>query len=312
MANGEFSRARQELIRAAKFNRKPIDSTIEHKISLLNDKICTDKLRNELSMSTIIGDSDIDKQLNHQHQHQHHHYHQSVSIKSLQGKNTKDVIIPKSSSSTLAKSPKPASSIFSSYKLVFSNSTYLRDTIIIAYISFTGHLFYYLQTINFGYTENLSIEANFISSGAGEWFSLIVGAILLKFLNRKTCMSMFLFIMTLSFIFQSLIDSNYAQSINTPLIVTLNNTIGTLASLLLVFVVLIVNQEVYPTVIRQTGSSIGNTLGESGSTLAPWLIQLNRSFGLWRADLVCASMCLVGMLSAFFVTKTDNIELVDV
>lgn len=281
MANGEFSRAKKELIRAAKFNGKSVNTTVEKTISLLNDKIISDKLRHEQLRAPVI------------------HHGRQTSI-GKPGGEEREAISSLSSPS------------FSAYRTLFSNPTLVKDTIIIAYVSFSGHLFYYLQTINFGYMENLSIEANFISSGAGEWFSLVVGAIMLRFFNRKTCMSLFLLFMTLSFTFQSLIDSNYVPSINTPIIVTLNNTIGTLSSLLLVFVVLIVNQEVYPTVIRQTGSSIGNTLGESGSTLAPWLIQLNRSFGLWRSDLVCAFMCLIGIFSAFFVTKTDDIELVDV
>lgn len=319
MAHGEFSKAKRELIRAARFNGKSIDLTIEKSISMLNDKIINDKLEYEQSMSINNTTRDKDNDANNiiidnsnivspgmrriefkvkgttdDHDHDinsHRNHNQSERAPCTNNK---------------------SSSAFSSYKMLFSKPTLVRDTLVIAYLSFTGHLFYYLQTINFGYMENLSIEANFISSGAGEWFSLIVGAILLKIFSRKTCMSLFLSIMTLSFAFQSLIDSNYVTSFNTPLIVTLNNTIGTLASLLLVFVVLIVNQEVYPTIIRQTGSSIGNTLGETGSTLAPWLIQLNRSFGLWRADIVCSVMCLIGTFFALLVTKTDDMELVDV
>lgn len=198
------------------------------------------------------------------------------------------------------------------YQILFNNSTYIRDTAILCYVSFCGHLFYYMLTINFGYMKNLAVEANFIISGAGEWISVIIGAGLLRFFSRKTCMSIFLFFLASSFAFQSLVDSGMAKSLDTTVIVTTNNGVGTLSALLLVFVTLIVNQEVYPTMIRQTGSSIVNTLGESGSTIAPLLIQIgHRLVGIWKMDLFYAIICSIGIVGIQFITKTDDIELLD-
>lgn len=248
MANGRFSQAKQELVRAAKFNGKTITAQLEKKIFMLEQKMRQDKV--------------------------------------IQNKR--------------------------SYRLLFTNDTLVKDTVILAYIAFVGHLFYYVLTINFAYMKNLSIEANFISSGAGEWVSVLVGAVLLKACSRKTCLSLFLFLMATSFGFQSLIDSGFgSDSLDTPLIITTNNAIGTLSSLLMIFVVLIVNQEVYPTVIRQTGTSITNTIGESGSTLAPLLIQFSRMIGPWKANAIYAAFCALGMIAAQFVTKTDDVELSD-
>lgn len=169
-----------------------------------------------------------------------------------------------------------------------------------------------MLTINFGYMKNLSTDANFIISGAGEWVSVVIGAILLKLYSRKTCMTLFLSLMCFSFLFQSLIDSEIATSLDTQAYITTNNGVGTLSALLLVFVTLIVNQEVYPTVIRQTGSSIVNTIGESGSTMAPLLIQLgHRWIGMWKMDVVYSFVCAVGVIGVQFITKTDDIELPD-
>lgn len=198
-----------------------------------------------------------------------------------------------------------------SYQLLFKSPILLRDTLILAYISFVGHLFYYTLTINFSYMKNLSVDANFIISGAGEWVSVVVGAVLLRFCSRKSCLALFLSIMAASFAFQSTIDMNFTSSLENPIVVTTNNAIGTLSSLLLIFVALIVNQEVYPTIIRQTGSSVVNTFGESGSTVAPMLMQLARLIGLWRADLVYAVICALGVVGVQFLTKTDDIELPD-
>lgn len=198
-----------------------------------------------------------------------------------------------------------------SYQLIFKSPVLIRDTCILAYISFVGHLFYYTLTINFGYMKNLSVDANFIISGAGEWVSVIIGAIMLKFCARKTCLALFLFVMASSFVFQSILDLDLVESLDTPFVASTNNAMGTLSSLLLIFVALIVNQEVYPTIIRQTGSSLVNTFGESGSTMAPMIIQLAKIIGLWRADLVYAVICIFGMVGVQFLTKTDDIELPD-
>lgn len=200
------------------------------------------------------------------------------------------------------------------YRTIFKNPTLLRDTLVLSYISFIGHLFYYMLTINFGYIENLSIEANFITSGAGEWVSVVVGAILLKLTTRKTCMSIFLLVMSLSFIVQFLIDleiESLSKILDGQVVITTINGIGTLSALLVIFVTLIVNQEVYPTFIRQTGSSLVNTIAESGSTLAPLLIQFGRLIGPSNADLLYTLISLVGIVMVQFLTKTDDIELPD-
>lgn len=252
MSTNDFARAKKELLRAAKFNGKIVNQILKKKISLLKQRIKSDKLK----------------------------------------------LLENSSSQP--------------YQILFSNSIYIRDTVILCYVSFCGHLFYYMLTINFGYMKNLSVEANFIISGAGEWVSVVIGACLLRFCSRKTCMSIFLFFLASSFAFQSLIDSSVAKSLDTTAIVTTNNGIGTLSALLLVFVTLIVNQEVYPTTIRQTGSSIVNTLGESGSTIAPLLIQIgHRLVGIWKMDIFYTIVCLIGVIGIQFITKTDDIELLD-
>lgn len=124
-------------------------------------------------------------------------------------------------------------------------------------------------------------------------------------------MSLFITLIGAQFALQAIIDSKLAPNLDTPILVTINNGVGTLSALLLIFVVLIVNQEVYPTVIRQTGSSIVNTLGESGSTMAPIAIHLSQLVGFWQADILYLIACAVALLAIQFLTKTDDIELLD-
>jgi len=268
-------------LRAAKFNGKPITKELDKKISALMLKARSDKEKFdcEHDSSKMKNGNNI----------------AAVGDKNLQDSNDSDTKKQK----------------VSSYRLIFTDRKLLRDTVILSYLAFVGHLFYYVQTINFAYVKELSVTANFITSGAGEWVSVIFGAILLKFFSRKTCMSLFLFLMTCSFAFQSFIDSAIMPELETQLIITSNNGLGTIASLLLVFVALIVNQEVYPTIVRQTGTSLTNTLGESGSTLAPLVIQISRYIGSWEANAIYSVFCLFGILASQFITKTDNIELPD-
>lgn len=286
MAHGRFKEAQRELLRAAAFNGKTNLGQLMKKIIIWEQKIKADQLKQNraTSQSLAIGKDRLN-------------YKTGKEQESNNPNSNNDV--------TKSKQVR-------SYGLIFTNRRLLRDTLILSYLAFVGHLFYYLQTINFAYVKNLSTAANFITSGAGEWVSVVVGAILLKFFSRKTCMSIFLLFMTCSFSFQSFIDSGIMPELDTKVIITANNGIGTLASLLLVFVTLIVNQEVYPTIVRQTGTSITNTLGESGSTLAPLIIQFSRIIGAWEANVIYSIFCLFGIVAAQFVTRTDDIELSDI
>lgn len=253
MANGKFERARQELIRAARFNGRQITSRVEKCIWALEQRVRSYKVAQD-----------------------------------QQPGKTKNA-----------------------YKIIFTNPILLRDTVILAYLAFVGHLFYYVQTLNFAHIKNLSTEANFITSGAGEWVSVVVGAILLKFFSRKTCMSLFLLIMTCSFAFQSFVDSGLIPALDTVLIITTNNGLGTLSSLLLIFIALIVNQEVYPTMARQTGTSLIGSLGESGSLLAPLLIYISSIVGSDKTNAAFTFFCGFAMVATQFLTKTDDLELRD-
>lgn len=155
------------------------------------------------------------------------------------------------------------------------------------------------------------MEANFIISGTGEWIGCLIGAVLMKELSRRSCIFIFLIATASSFAFQEITDLKLFPSINSQIVNTINNGIGTVSALSTIFVVLIVNQEVFPTVIRQTGSSVVNTIGESGSTLAPLLTQLCLLIGSANVNLISAVLCLLGAFCAYFLTETASMELND-
>lgn len=252
MANGYYQKARDELLRAAKFNRRKNDSTIENKIVKLNEKINYERELQELRTNKT------------------------------------------------------------SYRLLFTSWSLVRDTIVLSCCTFLSHLFYYNLTINFSYFGDVSMDANFIISGLGEFIGCIIGALMMKFIpQRRLCIFIFLNALALSFALQSFVDTNWVPGLNNRVVTTTINAIGTISSLTSIFIILIVNQEIYPTIIRQTGSSLVNTIGETGSAAAPFLVQVTQALGNVNSAALFAIMCLVAALSIYCLNETGGSELLD-
>lgn len=319
---GDFKGAKEQLIRVAKWNGRKLSAEFEKKLNSLELKINSQRLKHQessinnkqqglskASLSSIrsldasskldlvaVAVADVansgDKGTN-----------QIIAI----GKDFPLATIATTETRTTSKSERR-----SYRRMLITNKTLLKDTLILAYVQFAGHMFYYYLTIDFAYTENLSLEANFITSGVGEWIACLAGAVALRFFSRRACMSFMMSLIGLTFAMQALIDSkSFTILTDSYLVVTTNNAIGTLASLLLIFVTLIVNQEVYPTVVRQSGTSIVNTFGEFGSSLSPLMLQLTRAQAHWTSNLPHALFCIIGAILVRSVSKTDDKDLAD-
>lgn len=337
---GDFVAARKQLIRAAKCNGRKISSEFEKKLSSLEHSIQLQRLaaRRQQSYSSTMDRATMNSvrcaSSNHSDQQRYYIYdkttcivsdkyavaqqsynndgyhHDDCAVSGSKINSDQHQIICRNDCDDIDNN-NGTDNKARSYRLLITNRILLRDTLILAYIQFLGHMFYYYLTINFAYMKNLSMEANFITSGIGEWVACGLGAILLRLFSRRSCMSSVMIVIGLTFVFQSIIDSGAFAQLNNYIVVTTNNAIGTLASLLLIFVTMIVNQEVYPTVIRQSGTSIVLTVGEFGSTLSPFMIHLCASLGHWTSHLPFAAVCLLGSVLIRFVSKTDDKELAD-
>lgn len=195
------------------------------------------------------------------------------------------------------------------HRVLFANPTLRRDTIILAYSGFVAALFYYILAMNFSYVQNLTPEANFISTGAGEWIGVVICIILLKCLSRRLCFQISFLFLAGSFIFQCYLD--YFK-LDDTLLVTLTNATGSIFTCSLIFLIVMVSMEVLPTNLRNTGGSIIDTTTHCGSAMAPLFIQIGRIIGNDKTDLIFATLSLIGALAIQFLTKTDHIELSDV
>lgn len=306
---GDFGAAREQLIRAAKCNGRNVCHEFEKKLKSLELNINSQRLKhqNKAQKFSVVS-----------HTPSAAHSDLTSSKLNLVAADTNCPQIAKHQTPTTALAL--ANTITNnqtarrrSYRLMLlTNKTLLRDTLILAYAQFASHMFYYYLTIDFAYTENLSLEANFITSGIGEWIACLLGAIALRFVSRRACMSLMMSLIGLTFAIQALIDSRSVDALaHSQLIVTTNNAIGTVSALLLIFVTVIVSQEVYPTVVRQSGTSIVNTLGESGSSLAPLILQLTRAHAHWSGNVPHLMLCALGAVMVQFVSETDDKDLSD-
>lgn len=257
---GDFSAAKKQLTRAAKFNGRQVNSKLERLIALMEQRVKEDA-KSKRHLEGVDGV----RKTGHQE----------------------------------------------SYSTLVTNRTYLKDTLILSYISALSALYYFYLTIDFAYVTNLSLEANFITSGIGEWLVCFIGASFLKFVRRKTLAIIFFLVLGLSFIAEAFIEFYSVESSLMEIIVTANNATGTIASVSIIFVILIVAQEVYPTTLRQRGSSIINTMNGFGSCLAPVLLQVAHQIDDWRWNFVLVVPCLLGAVATQFLTVTDDADLQD-
>lgn len=196
------------------------------------------------------------------------------------------------------------------HRILFTNSTFRRDTLILAYTGSVIALFYYVLILNFSYVQNLSPEANFISSGVGEWIGVLFCILLLKFSARKFCFGFIFIILAVSFSFQFYIDFYHKNEF--AIIVMLNNGIGSIFDCSLIFLLALVSMEILPTNLRNTGSSIIDTTTHCGSAFAPVFIQIGRLIGNDKTSILYAILSLIGAIATQFLSTTDNIELSDV
>lgn len=211
----------------------------------------------------------------------------------------------------------PAQGYEEPFSTLVTNKTYLKDTLILSYTMLISNASYFYLTFNFAYVKNLSLEANFVSTALGECITCILSASLIRFIKRRTLMAIAFSVLSLSYLVQAIIDSGLvvaseaSDSIALSAIVTTNNALGTVSAIGLFFVSLMVSQEVYPTTLRQRGSSLVGCIAGVGAMVAPFLVQLIHLVGDWRLHLSLVFPCVFGAIIAHLMTVTDHLDLKD-
>lgn len=191
---------------------------------------------------------------------------------------------------------------------IFTNMRLLKDTISVFVLLFVAEVVYFSLTLNVADLGG-SLYLNFVISGLSEFVSIALCAVLLAYLTRRTCLSLLLLASTISYLLMALVNV-YEDSLAETLILAVN-AFGKLTAIGNLMVIILVSQEVFPTVVRQFGTSLCITVGKSGSAVAPFTHELGQIIGQSYCFGMFSLICLSCAILPFGLSETGNRELPD-
>ncbi|XP_045530578.1 solute carrier family 22 member 15-like isoform X4 [Pieris brassicae] len=86
-------------------------------------------------------------------------------------------------------------------------------------------------------------------------------------------------------------------------------TIGRLTIAVSFFAINLLNMEIYPTCLRQSGLALGNVLSSVASALAPYILYLGRRVDPRLPGLILGTSCLLSVFISMFLPETLNAKL---
>ncbi|KAJ8725716.1 hypothetical protein PYW08_003899 [Mythimna loreyi] len=76
------------------------------------------------------------------------------------------------------------------------------------------------------------------------------------------------------------------------------------------YIIDLLNVELYPTCLRQTGMSLGNLVSGGAAALAPYVLHLGRRFDIrYSSAILIVTTIFCGILTSFFLPETLNVKL---
>lgn len=198
--------------------------------------------------------------------------------------------------------------VWRSILAIFTNVHLLKDTMSVFVLLFVAEVVYFSLTLNVADLGG-SLYLNYIISGVSELISIGCCALLLAHLSRRACLSILLLASTLSYLLMALVNV-YEEELSMTLILSVN-AFGKLTAIGNLMVIILVSQEVFPTIIRQFGTSLCITVGKAGSAVAPFTHELGQIIGqsycFGMFSLICLSCAIIPM----GLSETGNRELPD-
>lgn len=204
--------------------------------------------------------------------------------------------------------PKKRIGVWRSILAIFTNTLLLKDTMSVFALLFVAEVVYFSLTLNVADLGG-SLYVNYIVSGVSELFSIACCAFMLAFLSRRSCLSILLMASTVSYLLMALVNV-YEEHLSMIMILTVN-AFGKLTAIGNLMVIILVSQEVFPTVIRQFGTSLCITVGKLGSAAAPFTHELGQIIGQSYCFAMFSVICLICALVPFGLSETGNCELPD-
>lgn len=195
-----------------------------------------------------------------------------------------------------------------SISAIFTNMHLLKDTMSVFVLLFVAEVVYFSLTLNVADLGG-SLYINYIISGFSELVSIAFCAILLAYLSRRTCLSLLLLASTISYLLMALVNV-YEDYLSMTIILAVN-AFGKLTAIGNLMVIILVSQEVFPTVVRQFGTSLCITVGKAGSAVAPFTHELGQTIGQSYCFGMFSIICFSCAFIPFGLSETGNRELPD-
>ena len=191
---------------------------------------------------------------------------------------------------------------------IFTNLHILKDTLSVFILLFVAEVVYFSLTLNVADLGG-SLYINYVISGLSELVSIAFCGTLLAYLSRRMCLSLLLLASTVSYLMLSLVNV-YEDHLSMTFILMVN-AFGKLTAIGNLMVIILVSQEVFPTVIRQFGTSLSITVGKAGSAVAPFTHELGQIIGQSWCFAMFSLICLSCAVIPFILSETGNRELPD-
>ncbi|XP_047527913.1 solute carrier family 22 member 7 [Vanessa atalanta] len=90
---------------------------------------------------------------------------------------------------------------------------------------------------------------------------------------------------------------------------TLLNILARLATTVIFFIINLLNMELYPTCIRQTGTALGNIVAGTTSVVVPYVLYLGRRIDSRLPGIIVSLTCLLGILASYLLPETLKAKL---
>lgn len=191
---------------------------------------------------------------------------------------------------------------------IFTNLHLLKNTMAVFVLLFVAEVVYFSLTLNVADLGG-SLYVNYIISGLSELVSIACCAILLAHLSRRMCLSVLLLTSTIAYLLLAL--ANVYQDYLSMTLILAVNAFCKLTAIGNLMVIILVSQEVFPTVIRQFGTSLCITVGKAGSAVAPFTHELGQMIGQSYCFAMFSVICLSCAIVPFGLSETGNRELPD-
>lgn len=211
-------------------------------------------------------------------------------------------------SAIVSAEPRKRAGVWRSVMAIFTNMLLLKDTLSVFVLLFVAEVVYFSLTLNVADLSG-SLYINYIISGVSELFSIACCGFMLAKFSRRKCLSILLLLSTISYLLMALVNV-YERHLPMSTILGIN-AFGKLTAIGNLMVIILVSQEVFPTVIRQFGTSLCITVGKLGSAVAPFTHELGQIIGQSYCFAMFSLICLACAFIPFGLSETGNVELPD-